>query len=92
MTPENSLTTRMTVRIPQCLVAKRADFSGRTVASPDASLDVCEIGIPAVWASTMSVVNVVTPSTVDWLSGMVRRGLVRIVRDWCKKRVDVVVA
>ncbi len=52
-------------RIRKNLAGKRVNFSGRTVISPDPSLDINEIGIPLAVAKVITVVERVTTLNIE---------------------------
>lgn len=56
------------------IMGKRVNYAARTVISPDAALHTREIGIPLVFASTLTIPERVTSFNADRLSSMVING------------------
>lgn len=53
---------------------KRVDFSGRTVITPDPTIDINQLGVPIKVAMTLTFPEVVTPQNIDYLQQLVRNG------------------
>jgi len=56
------------------LSGKRVDFSSRTVISPDANLDICEVGVPYEVAKKLTIPERVAPWNVEFLKQLVLNG------------------
>lgn len=56
------------------LMGKRVNQSARTVAGPDPTLDVDEVGIPQEIASELTVQQRVCPSNIDYLNKLLAEG------------------
>jgi DNA-directed RNA polymerase subunit A' len=56
------------------LSGKRVDFSSRTVISPDPSLDISEVGVPAEVAKKLTVPEKVSPWNIEHLKKLVING------------------
>ncbi|HVP22941.1 MAG TPA: DNA-directed RNA polymerase subunit A' [Conexivisphaerales archaeon] len=56
------------------LSGKRVDFSSRTVISPDPSLDISEVGVPAEVAKKLTVPEKVAPWNIEHLKTLVVNG------------------
>ena len=61
-------------RIRGNLVGKRANFSARTVISPDPKIDVNEVGVPERMAKKLTVPERVTEWNIDYLKKFIERG------------------
>lgn len=61
-------------RIRGNLMGKRVDFSGRTVITPDPTIDINQLGVPIKVAMTLTFPEVVTPQNIDYLQQLVRNG------------------
>jgi len=58
-------------RVRSNLMGKRVDFSGRSVATPDPSLSLDELGMPRVMARVLTLVEHVTPLNQARLTALV---------------------
>ncbi len=56
------------------LSGKRVDFSARTVISPDPSLDISEVGVPADIAKKLTIPEKVSPWNLEFLKQLVMSG------------------
>lgn len=75
--PLKSIITRLKGKeglIRNNLMGKRVDFSGRTVITPDPSIDVNQVGIPLMIAMNLTYPEVVTPHNIEYLRKLVRNG------------------
>ncbi len=75
--PLKTLKSRMgakTGRVRGNLMGKRVDFSARSVITPDANIDVDELGVPIEIASNLTKPEIVTPYNRDRLYMYVRNG------------------
>ena len=61
-------------RIRGNLMGKRTDFTARTVITSDPVIDYNEVRIPVKVAMTLTFPEVVGPSNIEYLTGLVRRG------------------
>jgi DNA-directed RNA polymerase II subunit RPB1 len=61
-------------RIRNNLMGKRTDFTARTVITSDPVIDYNEVRIPVKIAMTLTFPEVVGPSNIEYLTGLVRRG------------------
>ncbi len=61
-------------RIRKNLAGKRVNFSGRTVISPDPSIDINEVGIPFEIAKVVTVAETVNDINIEFLKEFVKRG------------------
>lgn len=76
-TPMKTLINRLNTksgRVRGHLMGKRMDFSGRSVITPGADLDVTEIGVPAEMAMILTIPEVVNHRNIKFLQESVRRG------------------
>jgi len=60
-------------RIRKNLAGKRVNYSGRTVISPDPSIEFNEVGIPYEIAKVVTVAETVNDLNIDYLKGMIRK-------------------
>ncbi len=75
--PTKSISSRLKGkegRIRGNLMGKRVNFSGRTVISPDPSLSMDQLRVPIKIAINLTIPEIVTPSNIEYLSGLVRNG------------------
>ncbi len=75
--PTKSISSRLKGkegRIRGNLMGKRVNFSGRTVISPDPSLSMDQLRVPIKIANNLTIPEIVTPSNIEYLSGLVRNG------------------
>ena len=75
--PIKSLISRLSGkegRIRNNLMAKRTDFSARSVITPDPMLSVNELGVPIGIAKNLTFPEIVTPHNKDYLEKLVRNG------------------
>ena len=75
--PLKTLKSRMgakTGRVRGNLMGKRVDFSARSVITPDANIDVDELGVPIEIATNLTKPEIVTPYNRDRLYMYVRNG------------------
>lgn len=75
--PLKTLKSRMgakTGRVRGNLMGKRVDFSARSVITPDANIDVDELGVPTEIATNLTKPEIVTPYNRDRLMMYVRNG------------------
>jgi len=61
-------------RIRKNLAGKRVNYSGRTVISPDPSLEINEVGIPYEIATTVTVAETVTDINIEKLKSLIESG------------------
>jgi len=61
-------------RIRKNLAGKRVNYSGRTVISPDPSIQINEVGIPYEIARVVTVAETVNDLNIDKLKKLVERG------------------
>src|SRR3972149_6110998 len=61
-------------RIRKNLAGKRVNYSGRTVVSPDPSIDINEVGIPFEIARVVTVAETVNDLNLEQMKKMVERG------------------
>jgi len=61
-------------RVRGNLMGKRVDFSARSVITPDANIDVDELGVPEEIAMNLTFPEIVTPYNRDRLMSYVRNG------------------
>ncbi len=61
-------------RIRKNLAGKRVNYSGRTVISPDPSLEINEVGIPYEIAKTVTVAETVTDLNINKLKRLIQHG------------------
>jgi DNA-directed RNA polymerase subunit A' len=61
-------------RFRSSLSGKRVDFSARTVISPDPSLDISEVGVPAEVAKKLTIPEKVSPWNINMLKQLVING------------------
>ena len=76
--PLKTLKSRLgakTGRVRGNLMGKRVDFSARSVITPDANIDVDELGVPEEIASNLTKPEIVTPYNRDRLMAHVRNGI-----------------
>lgn len=76
--PLKTLKSRLgakTGRVRGNLMGKRVDFSARSVITPDANIDVDELGVPEEIASNLTKPEIVTPYNRDRLMMYVRNGV-----------------
>jgi DNA-directed RNA polymerase II subunit RPB1 len=79
--PTKSITDRLKGkdgRIRGNLMGKRVDFSARSVITPDATMDIDEVGIPLKVAMTMTVPVRVTSYNIEELTRRVANGMTDI--------------
>jgi len=75
--PLKTLKSRMgakTGRVRGNLMGKRVDFSARSVITPDANIDVDELGVPIEIATNLTKPEIVTPYNRDRLIMYIRNG------------------
>lgn len=60
--------------IRQNLIAKRVNYSGRTVITGDPTIHVDEVGIPTKFAMSLTIPERVTIDNIDFLTSLVRNG------------------
>lgn len=75
--PLKTLKSRMgakTGRVRGNLMGKRVDFSARSVITPDANIDVDELGVPIEIATNLTKPEIVTPYNRDRLQMYIRNG------------------
>lgn len=75
--PLKTLKSRMgakTGRVRGNLMGKRVDFSARSVITPDANIDVDELGVPIEIATNLTKPEIVTPYNRDRLYSYVKNG------------------
>jgi DNA-directed RNA polymerase II subunit RPB1 len=76
--PLRTLKSRLgakTGRVRGNLMGKRVDFSARSVITPDANIDVDELGVPEEIASNLTKPEIVTPYNRDRLMMYVKNGV-----------------
>ena len=76
-TPMKTLINRLNAkggRVRGHLMGKRMDFSGRSVITPGADLDVTEVGVPAEMAAILTIPEPVNARNRDALQEAVRKG------------------
>jgi len=56
------------------LTGKRVNFSARTVISPDANINLNEVGIPEIVAKELTVPERVTEWNIDYLKELIKKG------------------
>lgn len=61
-------------RIRGNLMGKRVDFSARTVITPDATIDINELGVPIKVAMNLTFPETVTPYNIEKLQLLVKNG------------------
>jgi DNA-directed RNA polymerase subunit A' len=61
-------------RIRKNLAGKRVNYSGRTVISPDPSININEVGIPYEIAKTVTVAETINELNIDYLKKMIEKG------------------
>jgi len=61
-------------RIRKNLAGKRVNYSGRTVVSPDPSIDINEVGIPFEIAKKVTVAEMVNDINMEHLKKMIEKG------------------
>jgi len=61
-------------RIRKNLAGKRVNYSGRTVISPDPSMEINEVGIPFEIAKVVTVAETVTDLNMDKLKKLIKKG------------------
>ncbi len=61
-------------RIRKNLAGKRVNYSGRTVISPDTSIEINEVGIPYEIAKVVTVAEAVTDLNIERTKNLVRQG------------------
>ncbi|MBI2045302.1 hypothetical protein HYT23_04555 [Candidatus Pacearchaeota archaeon] len=61
-------------RIRKNLAGKRVNYSGRTVISPDPSIEINEVGIPFEIAKVVTVAEAVTDLNIHYLKKFIERG------------------
>ena len=64
-----------TGRVRGNLMGKRGDFTARTVITPDPTIENNKLGVPIKIAMTLTFPEVVTPTNIDFLTGLVRNGM-----------------
>ena len=75
--PLKTLKSRMGAkagRVRGNLMGKRVDFSARSVITPDANIDVDELGVPEEIATNLTFPEIVTLYNRDRLMGYIRNG------------------
>jgi DNA-directed RNA polymerase II subunit RPB1 len=75
--PLKTLKSRMGAkagRVRGNLMGKRVDFSARSVITPDANIDVDELGVPEEIATNLTFPEIVTPYNRDRLMSYIRNG------------------
>lgn len=63
-----------TGRIRNNLMAKRVDFSGRSVITSDPYIDIDQVGVPKKIAMELTIPEEVTPYNIKYLTGLVKNG------------------
>ena len=79
--PTKSVTDRLKGkegRIRGNLMGKRVDFSARSVITPDAAMDVDQVGVPETLALVLTIPEKVTPSNIYQLHQRVSNGAKRL--------------
>ena len=61
-------------RIRKNIAGKRVNYSGRTVISPDSSIDINEVGIPFEIARVVTVAETVNDLNMDRLKKLIQKG------------------
>jgi len=61
-------------RIRKNLAGKRVNYSGRTVVSPDPSIDINEVGIPYEIARTVTVAETINDINIEKMKKLVEKG------------------
>lgn len=61
-------------RIRTHLMGKRVNYSGRTVITPDPTLDINELGMPIMIATNLTFPEIVTPYNIDKIQRLVHNG------------------
>jgi DNA-directed RNA polymerase subunit A' len=61
-------------RIRKNLAGKRVNYSGRTVVSPDPSIEINEVGIPYEIAKIVTVAETVNDLNIDRLKSLIEKG------------------
>jgi len=61
-------------RIRKNLAGKRVNYSGRTVISPDPSIEINEVGIPYEIAKTITVAETVNDLNIEEMKKLVKKG------------------
>lgn len=61
-------------RIRGNLMGKRVNFSGRTVITPDPTLDINQLGVPIKIAMNLTFPEIVTPNNIERLQQLVKNG------------------
>ncbi|MBW6442568.1 DNA-directed RNA polymerase subunit A' [Patescibacteria group bacterium] len=61
-------------RIRKNLAGKRVNYSGRTVISPDPSIEINEVGVPYEIAKIVTVAESITDLNIEKFKELVRRG------------------
>ena len=61
-------------RFRNCLMGKRVNFSGRSVITPDSTIDVDQLGVPYELAMVLTVPEKVTPSNIADLRSRILNG------------------
>ena len=56
------------------MMGKRVNFAARTVITPDPNINIDEVGLPEVFAKSLTYREPVTPWNVDMLRQMVMNG------------------
>lgn len=56
------------------MMGKRVNFAARTVITPDPNINIDEVGLPEVFAKSLTYREAVTPYNVDMLRDMVMNG------------------
>lgn len=64
-----------TGRVRGNLMGKRGDFTARTVITSDPTIENNKLGVPIKIAMTLTFPEVVTPTNIDFLTGLVRNGM-----------------
>jgi DNA-directed RNA polymerase subunit A' len=75
--PLKTLKSRLgakTGRVRGNLMGKRVDFSARSVITPDANIDVDELGVPEEIATNLTFPEIVSPYNRERLLGYVKNG------------------
>lgn len=61
-------------RVRSNLMGKRVDFSGRSVITPDAYINIDQLGVPKKIAMELTIPEEVTPNNIKYLTGLVKNG------------------
>ncbi|AEO97877.1 putative DNA-dependent RNA polymerase II largest subunit [Emiliania huxleyi virus 145] len=91
-------------RFRNCLMGKRVNFSGRSVITPDSTIDVDQLGVPYELAMILTVPEKVTPSNIADLRTRILNGPTELIGAQsvintegdlislksCKNRADIV--